>query len=491
MKKNVLGQVVILLLLTIIMLFVLSLLPPLKCNNFTTKKIDLLSDIRNKSQSQEDIDEYFPHNTPNTTSIIVADTDSCEHKNSVDKDVANLASTQHPSQQASHTVQQQSSINQNDYAPQKAGDTTLIEDYSPQKNGLAHLINAIKNRHNIGRPVRIGFLGDSFIEADILTQNIRELLQDQYGGCGVGYMAMHSDFPGFRRSITQIDKGWNTHNVVTDTEIELTSLPLQLHRPNKNAVTQFRGVSKLRHIDRWNVSTIALYARETTSIKLKTDSSSYSYNIKPQEQAQFIKLYEPTSSLEIRCDSTTDVAFWGAWLDDIKGIAVDNISMRGYSGNSIELLPQQNIKVLNDTIPYDLIVLQYGLNRMTASILHYEPFTKELVRMVNHLRSVMPHTDILILGIGDRCQNENGELQTMPAVYALLKAQRKAAIESQCLFWNTCEAMKSLGGMPQFVENKWANKDYTHINHAGGNPLGKEFIKALNYAIEHSTDSPQ
>lgn len=36
------------------------------------------------------------------------------------------------------------------------------------------------------RPVRIAVLGDSFIEGDILTADLRERLQQAYGGGGAG-----------------------------------------------------------------------------------------------------------------------------------------------------------------------------------------------------------------------------------------------------------------------------------------------------------------
>lgn len=42
---------------------------------------------------------------------------------------------------------------------------------------------------------RVAVLGDSFIEGDIFTQDLRRLLQESYGGSGVGYVAMHTDFP--------------------------------------------------------------------------------------------------------------------------------------------------------------------------------------------------------------------------------------------------------------------------------------------------------
>ena len=214
----------------------------------------------------------------------------------------------------------------------------------------------------------------------------------------------------------------------------------------------------------------------------KTDSAQHTYNVTADEKAQFIVVPEPTHSLEVRCGNP-NIAFWGAWLDGAKGIAVDNFAMRSYSGTSLTSIPVERMKQLNEGIPYDLILIQYGLNRMIKSVSDYSDYSKKLVEIVAHLREAFPNTDIMIVGISDRTQNTKGTQQTMKAVYGLRKAQREAAIEAQCHFWDCCEAMKTLGGMPAFVEKKWANKDYTHISHAGGKPLAEEFIKALKYAL--------
>ena len=40
---------------------------------------------------------------------------------------------------------------------------------------------------NARRPVRIAFFGDSFVEGDILTADLREKLQLAYGGGGTGF----------------------------------------------------------------------------------------------------------------------------------------------------------------------------------------------------------------------------------------------------------------------------------------------------------------
>ncbi len=465
MNKNYLTQVVWLVVLTIGLLVVLSLIPPID-TFFTTKQIDIFSDLRTKSINdmvEDDSFDYTPDSTTSTAPLL-----------------ATTLSDTTPS--LPDSVIRQEVIKS---VKRKEGDITLIEDYTTTQDGLQNFISAIDNRHHLQRPVRVAFLGDSFIEADIFTQNIRMLLQDLFGGCGVGYMAMHSDFPGFRRSITQVDKGWHTTNVITqDPEYNSLSLPLQYHQAEGEAYTRLKGVSKLRYIDSWDVSTIGFIAQDSAIITLKTDSSSYTYNIEGKNEAQFISIDEHTGSIEIRCNDN-HVALWGCWLDGNRGVAVDNISMRGYSGTTLQMISTTRLQELYDAIPYDLIVLQYGLNRMTPSITDYTPYTQQLVDAVAHLRKALPHTDILIMGIGDRCQTDNDEIKTMPAIYGMRKAQRNAAIEAQCLFWDCYEAMKQIGGMPTFVENKWASKDYTHINHQGGAPLAEEFVKAINHALNN------
>ena len=54
------------------------------------------------------------------------------------------------------------------------------------------------------RPVRIAFLGDSFVEGDILTADLRERLKAAFGGRpggGTGFAPMASPLTAFRRTV--------------------------------------------------------------------------------------------------------------------------------------------------------------------------------------------------------------------------------------------------------------------------------------------------
>ncbi len=481
MNKNYLTQVVILFLLTIGILLGLSTLKPTDIS-FTTKEIDVLSSLREAPSNEEMTGD---EREGQATAIPAKDSTAVTGEEILPgvENAATVADSIAHKADGVPTTIPDSTFTRIDVSsvPRKAGDITLIEDYTTAQAGLRNLKAAIGTRQ---RPVRIAVLGDSFTEADIMTQNIRQLLQDEYGGCGVGYMPMYSDCPGFRHSVSHVCKGWETHSVISKPEYKYTSLMLQMHRPQDSIKTssRFKGVSKLRHLDHWNVSKIGFIAENGGVISVKTDSGSHSYDVNPDTKAQFIVIPETTQSLEIKCDRH-DIAFWGAWLDGHKGIAVDNISVRGYSGTTIPSIPVERMRQLNEAIPYDIIVLQYGLNSMNKNVTDYAYYTVHLVKMVNHLRAAFPSTDIVIMGISDRCQNINGTIQTMKAVYALREAQRKAAIETGCHFWDCCEAMKTLGGMAAFVDKKWANKDYTHISRSGGAQVAEEFVKALKYAL--------
>jgi len=483
MNKNYLTQVVILFLLTIGILLGLSTLKSTDIN-FTTKEIDILGSLRDAPANEEIPEEEQPA----TGSLAEAPTAVADEETPavVENATAAVADSIGAGGVPSATTDSTFARIDVSNVKRKAGDITLIEDYTAAQAGLKNLKAAIDGTQQ--RPVRIAFLGDSFTEADIMTQNIRQLLQDEYGGCGVGYMPMYSDCPGFRHSVSHVCNGWETHSVISKPEYSKTSLTLQMHRPQDSikTSTRFKGVNKLRHLDHWDVSRIGFIADRGGIISVKTDSGSHSYNVAPDAKAQFIVIPESTKSLEIRCDNR-DIAFWGAWLDGRNGIAVDNISVRGYSGTTIPSIPAERLRQLNEAIPYDLVVLQYGLNSMNKNVTDYAYYTTHLVKMVSHLRAAFPSTDIVIMGISDRCQNTNGAIQTMKAVYALREAQRKAAIETGCHFWDCCEAMTTLGGMAAFVEKKWANKDYTHISRSGGAQVAEEFVKALKYALEQES----
>ena len=88
-------------------------------------------------------------------------------------------------------------------------------------------------------------------------------------------------------------------------------------------------------------------------------------------------------------------------------------------------LDSTRCRELNEIRPYDLVVLQYGLNIVSDSVLQYGWYAKRMEEAVRHVRVCFPDADILMLGVSDRSRQVDGTFETMPAVLALLHAQRR------------------------------------------------------------------
>ncbi len=477
------GHVVALLVLAVVFLYLLTRMPVLEWGGLTTKPVDLFSDIRvdesaldlpGDAEWQDDtgLDSIFFAVEPDT--LLVADsipTKPVENSDSV---------------RTTSTVILPLDTAMNDLPPRRVGDVTLFEDYSPGQNGLSHLLSALHGRESLGRPVRIAFLGDSFIEADIFTQDVRSQLQLRYGGRGVGYLAMHSDFPGFRRSVVQSDAGWEVHSVLKPGNVDwgIMTLHQQYFVPLEGAKGLYRGTTRIERADSWNLSRFVFVARNGCSVQLKIAGGEWqAFPVEGSPEIQSLELAGNTNSFQVRMGAVPGFTAIGVWLDDTCGVAVDNVSTRGYSGLSLVSLSQSRSGQMNRIVPYDAIVLQYGLNVMTPEILRYDSYARRMVAVIKHLQACYPQSDIILMGVGDRSRKVNGSFTTMQAVVALSRAQRMAARTAGIVFWDTFEAMGGQNGMLDYVAKKQANKDYTHINHKGGKRLAEEFVKSLEYLV--------
>lgn len=77
---------------------------------------------------------------------------------------------------------------------------------------MKHFYEALSKVKTMKRPVRIAYFGDSFIEADIFTADLREMLQQEFGGCGVGYVPVTSSISGYRPTVRHTFGGWSSHS---------------------------------------------------------------------------------------------------------------------------------------------------------------------------------------------------------------------------------------------------------------------------------------
>ena len=335
--------------------------------------------------------------------------------------------------------------------------------------------------------VRVAFMGDSFVEGDILTADLRELMQDSFHGLGVGYAPVASPFTGFRQTIKTQSKGWTPYNIM-----QLKNVPSPysddffvsgwVAQASEGASTRWEMTERRRHLQECRRARLLFISREESVVSIKlNDGEERTFSFDADNVVRQIVIEEPSiRSLEMKVvKGAAGFTGIGAEFDDTQGISIDNFSIRSNNGQAMfRSSPAVNAQI-NNMRPYDLVILQYGLNIMQAERTNYSLYAEQVEKMISYVRSCFPGAAVLVMGVSDRSQKSESGIEPMRSAVNLTEWQRTAAEKCGAAFWNTYEAMQRKGGMTEFVNKNWAGKDYTHINYAGGREIGRELYYAF------------
>ena len=361
-----------------------------------------------------------------------------------------------------------------------------IEDYSD-----SGLIRAFCDTLlNARRPVRIAFLGDSFVEGDILTADLRERLQSAFGGRpggGAGFAPMASPLTAFRRTVKTQSKGWTAYNIM-----QRKAAPAHLRdnfyvsgwvcQPAAGAWTRWENTDYRKLLDSCDGARIFFLSPRDSRVEVTlNDTERREFDISGDDAVRQIEVTAPhIRSLGFKVLSGTEGFIGYGAVFEGGGVVIDNYSVRSNNGQAMFWTnPSVNAQI-NALTGYDLVILQYGLNIMQSGVKSYTNYSAQIEKMVSFVRSCFPGAAVLVLGVSDRSTKTDTGFEPMDAIPYMLDFQREAAQNTGAAFWPTCDAMRAQGGMEQFVKNGWAGKDYTHINYAGGRRVAWALFDALN-----------
>ena len=228
--------------------------------------------------------------------------------------------------------------------------------------------------------VRIAVFGDSFIEADIFTADLREMLQKQFGGCGVGFVTITSMTSGYRPTVRHTFGGWSSHAVTDSVYFDKKKQGISGHYfvPRNGAYVELRGQNKYASLlDTCQRASIFFHNRDSVLLSARVNKGeNKNYSLGPSDGLQQIQVDGRIGSIRWTVDRADSTLFYGLAMDGKKGIILDNFSLRGSSGLSLRGIPSQMLKQFNRQRPYDLIILEYGLNVATERGRNYDNYQK-------------------------------------------------------------------------------------------------------------------
>ena len=458
MKTNT-YKTLLLTCLVVVFLLLLHFLPTFKIGDTELREIDILSDL---SRQKKELKDVIPApKTPSTTL-------------SLEKDGKVI-----------------------NFKEQWPKGTERIVDYSEGKpGGMDHFyeqLTALKEKKNLGRPVRIAYFGDSFIEGDILLADLREELQKYYGGEGVGWLDAGNDLNQYKHTTTQKFTGLTEHLVKKpDTyDVHQAGMAERYYPLSGRAnitLAPFMAYEYPR-TEKWSTTQLYLRAKNGASVTFHIDGGkSTTEQVSPSPNVQMVRFNGATSHASIDVSGTNATLFATA-QEGNGGIVLDNFSMRGSNGLSLSKLPETTLRQFAQVRPYDLIVFQFGANAITPASKERElqTYTSKMKSVIQLFHKCFPTASILVIGAPDRGSKSSPD-GTMEGVKMLVGYQDQMASDCKVAFYSLYKAMGGPGTMMRLVDEKnMGSKDYVHINFKGGKYVAPRIFKSIvagqnNYA---------
>ncbi len=336
-------------------------------------------------------------------------------------------------------------------------------------------------------PVRVVHYGDSQTEEDRITNILREQWQKQYGGGGVGLIPLHQTIP--TRSIRQ----WLSINGVVQTAQggpkrylvygprsmrledddygvmgQVAMMDSTLVKGSEDIVMNIEPIDKKRKSHNY-FNRVRILTDSVTGYILAQDSL---FPITPHLSP--ITLIDSCERCEIHLQGKGKV--YGVSLETDRGLIVDNIPMRGCSGNIFTKMDSMQLSDFYRETNTRLIILQFGGNMIpqTENPSTISGYVRSTLRQqVRYLRTCAPEASILFVGPSDMSTNIDGQMTTYPLVPYMDKLLKKMAAEEQIAYWSMYDAMGGKDSMVRWVEIGLAGSDYVHFTRAGANKVGK------------------
>lgn len=337
--------------------------------------------------------------------------------------------------------------------------------------------------------VRIIHYGDSQIEMDRISSRLRTHMQEIFGGGGPGMLPFQTIIP--TRTVIQGNSGELIHLSSFGDSTVVRSRGnygpmMQSFRLAGNASVSVRA-GKGTGVDERakNFSSIKLVYRPRGGALRGNLTNLATKKTAPLLQHEDVvgnmqwDLEQPTSGFRLRVSGNADL--YCLTVDDGPGVAVDNIPMRGCSGQQFTYVNEDLLSEAYSQLDVGMIIMQFGGN--SVPYLH----TKEQVstyctsigRQIDHLHKCCPNAKILFIGPSDMSTRLRGELQTYPIIPSLIDSLASTAVRHGAAFWSIYHAMGGKNSMVQWNKKGLAGMDYIHFSQQGADLMGDRLAEAF------------
>ncbi len=332
---------------------------------------------------------------------------------------------------------------------------------------------------------RIVHYGDSPTTADLITGDVRSLLQKRFGNAGPGFTLIAKPWAWYQHHGVQISgEGWQmdagSHFVTHDGLFGLGGVSFtgganahDLIRYDDPGPTSF----EIWYLAQPEGGRIEVLADGTQLGEVDTAAD--------EKTAGFTTLHAaaPVSQLEIHAQSGPVRLFGVAAERPGPGLVYDSLGMNGASITVLSRIFNRDFWTteLQHREP-SLVIINYGTNEADFASFVNGPYEKEVREAVRRVQAAVPEASLMLMSPMDRGERVGlDEIQTMETIPKIVAIQKRVAEDTGCAFFNTFEAMGGEGTMARWYNGprRLVSADLIHPIPAGGRIVANAFVREL------------
>ncbi|HMV42697.1 MAG TPA: GDSL-type esterase/lipase family protein, partial [Leptospiraceae bacterium] len=349
------------------------------------------------------------------------------------------------------------------------------------------------------RVIRILHYGDSMLWSDMITSEIRQRFQKDFGDGGRGLVPItnqlsrkvlshknktdetqftwrnldHRQFVnpqiGFLGEAAIPNYSFVSMRHEIDSEIPWSNVKLFFRSPLPNSQFKSKVLYKVKQIS----NTVTL-----EDIPVKDWEISDSKDCKEME---FVLEDGVSFQLDITGMNSTPI-FDSIQFETKAGISYSTVSRQGIEISDLLLIEEKSLTCGFTRYKPDLIVFQFGVNESEnlarKAFITPEKYEKDLEDVIRRFQKILPNTNILLISPIERIsKNEKGIFQTMPEILFIRDKQKEIAEKNKIAFFDSFTALGGSGQNDVLYENGFMQPDRTHLTRKGG-----EFFAEIFYS---------
>jgi lysophospholipase L1-like esterase len=368
-----------------------------------------------------------------------------------------------------------------DRAMERFGNTPLVDPHG----ALDRFYDTLQTAEESKAEVRIAHYGDSPTTGDLITGDVRDLLQKRFGEGGPGFHLIARPWAWYAHRGVQCNSGgW---------QIDVASFQ---NSRRLGGTFGFGGASFRGLQGAWTEWKLDRGA-ETVEVAYWVDPSGGAFAVSAGEGEgvevetaaadsgpAWRKIQLPANARQVQLRVTKgSVRLFGVNFTRSSGVTYHSLGLNGaYVSVLARMFDEKHwARQLQHYDPH-LVIVNYGTNESLYPEFVDTKLAIELTDVVRRIRTALPDASILIMSPMDRgTRSAGGAIATVPALPRVVTIQQRVAAENRVAFYNTFQAMGGEGTMGKWyqAEPRLVSADFIHPMPAGAKIVGNLFHRAM------------